>query len=98
MALDPVRLARISALVVECRPMLGPDAGMDAVQRLLSDRGVSVMDSIIITRELLGAGPTALGDAKGIVLSSPSRSVELQRHEELVDALLDAVDQDTENG
>lgn len=97
MALDPARVARISALVMECQPMLDTDAGMEAVQRLLSDRGVSVMDSIIITRELLGAGPTALGDAKGIVLSSPSRNVERQRHEVLVDALLDAVDQVAED-
>ncbi len=96
MALDPARVERVSALVAECRPLLGPDAGMDAVQQLLSDRGVAVMDSIIVTRELLGAGPTALGEAKGIVLSSPSRSVERQRHEELVDALLDAVDEGAE--
>ncbi|MDI5912699.1 MULTISPECIES: hypothetical protein [Streptomyces] len=51
------------------------------------------MDSIIVTRELLGAVPTALSEAKGIVLSSPLRGVERQRHEELVDSLLDAVDQ-----
>ncbi|KUN53460.1 hypothetical protein AQJ46_50205 [Streptomyces canus] len=54
---------------------------------------MSVMDSIIVTRELLGAVPTALSEAKGIVLSSPLRGVERQRHEELVDSLLDAVDQ-----
>ncbi|MCX5328371.1 MULTISPECIES: hypothetical protein [unclassified Streptomyces] len=71
---------------------------MDAVQRLLSDRGVNVMDSILVTRELLGAGPTALGEAKGIVLSSPSRGVDRQRHEELVDSLLDAVDQVSHEG
>ncbi|WP_307020644.1 hypothetical protein [Streptomyces canus] len=46
---------------------------MDAVQQLLSDRGVTVLDAVIVTRELLGAGPTALGEAKGIVLSSPSQ-------------------------
>ena len=93
MPLDPARVERISALGTECKPLLGSPAGMDAVQRLLSDRGVSVMDAIRVTRELLGAGPTALGEAKGIVLSSPSRGVERQRHAELVDSLLDAVDQ-----
>ncbi|MCW8103549.1 hypothetical protein [Streptomyces tauricus] len=77
--------------------MLETDAGMGTVQRLLSDRGVSVLDSIIITRELLGAGPHALGDAKGIVLSSPSRNVERQRHEVLVDTLLDAVEESAED-
>lgn len=98
MPLDPARLERISILVTECGPLLGTPAGMDAVQQLLSDRQVSVMDAILVTRELLGAGPTALGEAKGIVLSSPSRGVERQRHEELVDALLDAVDQVADGG
>ncbi|MDQ0595657.1 hypothetical protein QF037_000002 [Streptomyces canus] len=72
MTLDPARVERLSALVTECGPLLGSPAGMDAVQRLLSDRGVSV---------------------RGIVLSCPSRGVERQRHAELVDSLLDAVDQ-----
>jgi hypothetical protein len=98
MPLDPARVERISALVTECGPLLGSPAGMDAVQQLLSDRQVSVMDAILVTRELLGAGPTALGEAKGILLSSPSRGVERQRHEELVDSLLDAADQVADDG
>ncbi|MFJ2241007.1 hypothetical protein [Streptomyces sp. NPDC087859] len=98
MPLDPARVERISALVTECKPLLGSPAGMDAVQRLLSDRGVSVMDAILVTRELLGASPTALGEARGIVLSSPSRGVERQRHAELVDTLLDAVHQVADDG
>ncbi|MEU9919367.1 hypothetical protein [Streptomyces sp. NPDC051001] len=98
MPLDPARVARISAFVTECRPLLGSPAGMDAVQSLLSDRGVSVMDAVLVTRELLGAGQTALGEAKGIVLSSPSRATDHQRHEELVNSLLDAVDQVTDDG
>ncbi|MEU9918914.1 hypothetical protein [Streptomyces sp. NPDC051001] len=93
MWLDPARVERISALVTECGWLHGSPAGMDAVQQLLSDRRVSVMDAVLVTRELLGAGPAALGEAKGIVLSSPSRGVEHQRHAELVDSLLDAVDQ-----
>ncbi|MFJ2778105.1 hypothetical protein [Kitasatospora sp. NPDC087315] len=56
------------------------------------------MDSIVVTRELLGAGPTALGDAKGTVLSSPSRSVERRVHQDLVEGLLDALDQVAEDG
>ncbi|MEE1766722.1 hypothetical protein PUR34_00290 [Streptomyces sp. JV185] len=56
------------------------------------------MDSIIITRELLGAGPTALGDAKGIVLSCPSRSAERQVQQELPEELIDALDQVDEEG
>lgn len=96
--LEPVRAARISALVAECEPLLGADAGMEAVQELLSDRGVSVIDSIVVTRELLGAGSAALGEAKGIVLSSPSRRVERQRHRELVSVLLEGVDQIADDG
>lgn len=65
---------------------------------LLSDRGVSVMDAILIARELLRAGPTALGEAKGIVLSCPSRGVERQRRAELVDSQLDAVNQIADDG
>ncbi|MFF5808343.1 hypothetical protein [Streptomyces sp. NPDC012746] len=94
---DPDRVARITPLIAECRPLLSA-ADMDAVQELLSARGVGVMDSIVVTRELLGAGPTALGDAKGIVLSSPSRSVERRVHQDLVEGLLDALDQVAEEG
>ena len=91
--LDPDRAAQISALVEECRPLLHVGAGMAAVQELLSDRRVSVIDSILITRELLGAGPSALGEAKSMVLCSPSRGMERRRHQELTDALVVALDQ-----
>lgn len=90
--LDPDRASRLDALVAECGP-LSSIAGMEAVQELLSSRAVGVMDSIIITRELLGAGPTALRDAKAIVLSSPSRSTERQVHQELAEELLNALAQ-----
>ncbi|WP_327714401.1 hypothetical protein OG381_02440 [Streptomyces sp. NBC_00490] len=56
------------------------------------------MDAILIARELLRAGPTALGEAKGIVLSCPSRGVERQRRAELVDSQLDAVNQIADDG
>jgi hypothetical protein len=62
---------------------------MDAVQRLLSDRGVGARDSIIVTRELLGVGHGELGQTgdillSDIVLSSPSRRAKRQRYEPLV--------------
>ncbi|MFI0965786.1 hypothetical protein ACH4S8_30985 [Streptomyces sp. NPDC021080] len=66
---------------------------MDAVQELLSSRQVSVMDSILVTRELLGAGPRSLGEAKSIVLCSSSRSVERRQHQELVNSLVEGLDE-----
>ena len=96
--LDPDRIARIGKLVAECGPLLRPvaadatdAAGMAAVQELLSARQVGVMDSILVTRELLGAGSAALGEAKGIVLCSPSRRTERRIHQELVEGLLDGL-------
>ena len=68
--LDPQRAVRLTALVEQCRPALDQGAGMDAVQRLLLDREIAVMDAILVTRELLGAGPDTLGQAKRIVLTS----------------------------
>ncbi|WP_455357536.1 hypothetical protein [Streptomyces sp. SYSU K217416] len=85
--LHPDRSARLEALVDECRPLLGTDDGMAAVQMLLSDRRVEVLDAVVITRELLGAGPGALGEAKTIVLTSPGRGRELRAHEQFVDEL-----------
>ncbi|MFJ9033229.1 hypothetical protein ACIRQP_32890 [Streptomyces sp. NPDC102274] len=43
---------------------------------MLSARGIGVMESIIVTRELLGAEPGSLGLAKTLVLGSPARQVE----------------------
>ncbi|MEV8602929.1 hypothetical protein AB0465_23985 [Streptomyces griseoviridis] len=74
-------------LVDECRPLLGTDGGMAAVQALLSERRVEVLDAVVITRELLGAGPGALGAAKTIVLTSPGRGRELRFHARVVDEL-----------
>ncbi|MGW6784176.1 hypothetical protein [Streptomyces sp. NPDC054987] len=82
--LHPDRSARLEALVDECRPLLGMDDGMAAVQRLLSEHRVEVLDAVMITRELLGAGPEALGEAKTIVLTSPGRGRELTVHEQFV--------------
>jgi hypothetical protein len=81
------RAARIEALVGQCRPLLAGDDGMAAVQRLLSERRVEVLDAVLITYELLGAGPAALGEAKTIVVTSPGRGRELAVHERFVDGL-----------
>ncbi|WP_161790248.1 hypothetical protein [Streptacidiphilus carbonis] len=51
------------------------------------------MDSIIVTRELLGAGPDALGLAKTMVLTSPARHTEREQHQMLVEELVVALDQ-----
>ncbi|MEU2849318.1 hypothetical protein ACIOGX_28185 [Streptomyces sp. NPDC088147] len=85
--LHPERAARLEVLVDECRPLLMSAGGMAVVQRLLRERRVEVLDAVVITRELLGAGPTALGEAKTIVLTSPGRGRELRVHEQFVDDL-----------
>jgi hypothetical protein len=40
-----------------------------------------VLDAVVVTRELLEAGPRALGEAKTIVLTSPGRGRELRGHD-----------------
>jgi uridine kinase len=90
--LTPERAARLSALVQECRPLLDRHDGMDTVQRLLHDLGAGVMDSILVTRELLGAAPGNLKQAKTIVLTGPGRTDALRAHQQLVDTLEHAHD------
>ena len=90
--LDPERAAWLTTLVQQCRPLLDQAEGMDAVQRLLRDRNVAIMDAILVTRELLGAGPGTLGQAKAIVLTSPGRDDALRAHQQLVDTLERAQD------
>ncbi|MFF6983719.1 hypothetical protein ACFZAV_40075 [Streptomyces sp. NPDC008343] len=85
--LSPERTARLEAFVDECRPLLAGTNGMSAVQRLLCERRVGVLDAVVITRELLGAGPTSLAEAKTIVLTSPGRGRELRVHEQFMDGL-----------
>ncbi|MFJ9343053.1 hypothetical protein ACIRP0_27730 [Streptomyces sp. NPDC101733] len=80
--LSPERAARLADLVEQCEPLLDHDEGMEQVQRLLRDIGSGVMDSIVVTRELLGVG---LGKAKEIVLSSAARTTDLRTHQQLVD-------------
>jgi hypothetical protein len=66
---------------------------MQEIQRLLAERDVAVMNAIIVTIELLGAGPDSLKQAKAAVMTSPSRKAERRHHEHLVDELLTAIDQ-----
>ncbi|MEU3562723.1 hypothetical protein [Kitasatospora sp. NPDC006786] len=79
---SPERAARLAYLVERCGPLLDQDEGMEHVQRLLRDLGAGVMDSIAVTRELLGVG---LGEAQEIVLSSAARTIELRTRQQLVD-------------
>jgi hypothetical protein len=72
--------------------LLSEAGGMQEIQRLLAERDVEVMDAIIITRELLGAGPNSLTQATA-VLTSSSRKAELRHHEHLIDDLAAASDQ-----
>jgi len=85
---DPQRARRLTALATECRPLLGQKDGMEAVQRLLADRDVGIIDSILVTRQLMGEGPDSLREAKAAVLGSAARTTERAHHERLVADLL----------
>ena len=73
--LDEDRIAYLTALVEECRPLADRDEDMVGVQQLLQQRGLSIIMSILITRELLGPERGSLREAQRIVLSSPARNV-----------------------
>jgi uridine kinase len=90
--LAPERAARLASLVEQCQPLLEQDSGMEAVQRVLRDRGTGVIDSVAVTRELLGAGPGSLAEAKTIVLSSAARTAELRVHQQLMEEIEQAKD------
>ncbi|MCP9994670.1 hypothetical protein LUX34_01590 [Streptomyces werraensis] len=70
--LRPEEAARWAALVEESRPVLESD-GMEAVQALLAEHGMSVIQSIAITRALLGNAETPLRVAIEIVATSKAR-------------------------
>ncbi|MFD7169108.1 hypothetical protein [Streptomyces violascens] len=70
--LSPEEDARWAALVEQSRPVLESD-GMEAVQALLAERGMSVFQAIAITRALLGNAETPLRVAIDIVATSKSR-------------------------
>lgn len=88
--MDAERLARISDLVAECRPVHASTGGMDAVQELLSARGVPVMDSILVTRKLLGDVPHALGRRSGWCWGL-RRAAGEEAHRRLTEGLYEAV-------
>jgi uridine kinase len=89
--LTPERVAGLTALVQRCRAVLDQGEGMDAVQRLLHDLEVGVIDSILITRELLDE-PGNLGQAKAVVLTSAGQIDALRAHQQLVDTIESAQD------
>ncbi|MFG3033737.1 hypothetical protein ACGFZJ_35195 [Streptomyces sp. NPDC048253] len=70
--LRPEEAARWVALVEQSRPALEND-GMEAVQALLAEGGVSIIQAIAITRALLGTAETPLQVAIGIVTTSTVR-------------------------
>lgn len=70
-ALPSERAALLAHFAARCAPLLDRGEGVERVQWLLGDLGAGVMDSIAVTRELLGVG---LGEAKDIVLSSAART------------------------
>lgn len=64
--------ARWTALVEQCRPILGND-GMGAVQTFLVERDVGTIQAIAITQALLGKAETPLRVAIDIVATSTAR-------------------------
>jgi uridine kinase len=74
LGLDPERAARLTALVRRCRELVEQGDDMAAVQRFLRDRNIATIDAILVTRELLDAGPDALGEARAIVLAGAGRN------------------------
>lgn len=70
--LSPEDAARWTALAEQSRPVLESD-GMEAVQALLAERGMSVIQAIAITWALLGKAETPLRVAIDIVATSRAR-------------------------
>jgi hypothetical protein len=85
--LSPEQAARWTCLAEQSLVLLAEGAGMQAVQRFLLGRGACVIESIAITRVLIGTGPGSLAKAKEIVLTSDARTAELKEHERLLDSL-----------
>ncbi|MEV4612572.1 hypothetical protein AB0K43_08220 [Kitasatospora sp. NPDC049258] len=81
----PERASRLTLLVEQSLPLLDQENGMEAVQHLLRSQGASVIDSVIVTRELLGGSPSSLNEAKSIVLLSAARTRELRIHHQLAE-------------
>jgi len=71
--LVPEEAARWTTMVEQCRPVLEAD-GMEAVQVLLAEHGMSVIQATAITRALLGWGETPLRVAIDTVATSEVRA------------------------
>jgi hypothetical protein len=71
--LAPEQAERWTAMVEQCRPVLAAK-GMEAVQVLLAEHGMSVIPAIAITRALLGWDETPLRVAIDIVATSEVRA------------------------
>ncbi|GHH83700.1 hypothetical protein GCM10018781_71470 [Kitasatospora indigofera] len=79
---SPERAARLGPLVEQCERLLEQGKDMEDVQRLLRDLGAGVLDSVAVTRALLGVGLREAGES---VLSSAARTVELRTRQQLAD-------------
>ncbi|MFD7591980.1 hypothetical protein ACFV6D_02985 [Kitasatospora sp. NPDC059812] len=64
--------ARWAAPVEQSRPVL-ESGGMESVQTVLAERGMSIIQAIAITRALLGNAETTLRVAIDIVATSKAR-------------------------
>ncbi|GII56287.1 hypothetical protein Pth03_46760 [Planotetraspora thailandica] len=84
--LSPDRRERLTAVFEECQSLLARSEDMESIQQLLRDRDVSVLESILLTFELLRPGGGSLGDAKETVLFSAARTGALREHETLLDS------------
>ena len=71
--LRPEDKERWTAPVGQCHPVLAGE-GMQAVQALLAAQGVSIIQAIAITRELLGRDETTLRTATDVVTASKARA------------------------
>ncbi|MFI8503834.1 hypothetical protein ACIGFK_35825 [Streptomyces sp. NPDC085524] len=72
--LSPERAQEIADHIDECRDLLAAGTEMDTVQEHLKDRGVSVLNAILITTRLVGDHPSRLRAAREIVECSPART------------------------
>lgn len=73
MGLSPQAAAQLTALVEQYRPVFN-NQGLEAVQSMLAEDGVSMIQSIMITRALLGWAETPLRVAIDTVAASTVRA------------------------
>jgi len=86
-SLSPEQAARWTSLAEQSLALLAEGTEMQAVQRFLLGQGAGLIESIAITRVLIGTGPGSLAKAKEIVLTSDARTAELKEHERLLDSI-----------